>query len=125
MFSFVSMHLRLKRYVSFSYFLSKLKSLSNTGLISRFLVTNLRWVFLFILIWCLQDLFWSGLIGFHGSVVVWLCWWWFLTDLDFWQWLWVVVLVLDLLVVVGWFFLVDSGCGLWCFFLVVGCIILL
>ena len=110
MFSFVSMHLRPKRYVSFSYFLSKLKSLSNTGLIFGFLVTNLRWFFLFILIWCLQDLFWSGLIGFHGSVVVWLCWWWFLNDLDFWQWLWVVVL--DLLVVVGWFFLVDSGCGL-------------
>ena len=67
---------------------------------------------LFILIWCLQDLFWSGLIGFCGSVevVVWLCWWWFLTDLDFWQWLWVVEL--DLLVVVGWLFLVGSGCGL-------------
>ena len=55
--------------------------------------------------------------------------WWFLANLDFWQWLWVVVL--GLLVVVGWLFLVGSGCGLcninlWCFFfLVVRCIILL
>ena len=45
--------------------------------------------------------------------------WWFLANLDFWQWLWVVVL--GLLVVVGWLFLVGSGCGLcniglWYFF---------
>ncbi|KAK9998171.1 hypothetical protein SO802_017774 [Lithocarpus litseifolius] len=57
--SSVSMRLRLKRFVVFSYFLSKLKSLLNPGLISGFLVTNLTCVFLFILIRCLQDLFWS------------------------------------------------------------------
>ena len=57
--SSVSMRLRLKRFVGFSYFLSKLKSLLNPSLISGFLVTNLTCVFLFILIWCLQDLFWS------------------------------------------------------------------
>ena len=55
--------------------------------------------------------------------------WWFLANLDFWQWLWVVVL--DLLVIVGWLFLIGSGCGLcniglwYFFFLVVRCIILL
>ena len=36
MLSFVSRRLRLKRYVGFSYFLSKLKSLLNLGLISGF-----------------------------------------------------------------------------------------
>ena len=45
--------------------------------------------------------------------------WWFLANLDFWQWLWVVVL--GLLVIVGWLFLIGSGCGLcnidlWYFF---------
>ena len=59
---------------------------------------------------------WLGFMvaGFRGSEVVWLCWWrfvwWFFANLDFWQWLWVVVL--GLLVVVGWLFLVGSGCGL-------------
>ena len=51
----------------------------------------------------------GGLAGFHGDWVSWvsggvLCWWWFvwwfLANLDFWQWLWVVVL--GLLVVGGW-----------------------
>ena len=36
--------------------------------------------------------------------------WWFLANLDFWQWLWVVVH--GLLVVVGWLFLVGNG-GCW------------
>ena len=45
--------------------------------------------------------------------------WWFLVNLDFWQWLWVVVL--GLLVVVGWLWAVVLGwqwlwIGLWCFF---------
>ena len=45
--------------------------------------------------------------------------WWFLANLDFWQWLWVVVL--GLLVVVGWLWAVVLGwqwlwIGLWCFF---------
>ena len=33
--------------------------------------------------------------------------WWFLVNLDFWQWLWVVVL--GLLVVVGWLWAVVLG----------------
>ena len=42
--------------------------------------------------------------------------WLFLANLDFWQWLWVVVF--GLLAVFGWLFLVGNGCelcGLWCF----------
>ena len=33
--------------------------------------------------------------------------WWFLANLDFWQWLWVIVL--GLLVVVGWLWVVVLG----------------
>ena len=45
--------------------------------------------------------------------------WWFLANLDFWQWLWVVVL--GLLVVVGWLWAVVLGwpwwwINLWCFY---------
>ena len=45
--------------------------------------------------------------------------WWFLANLDFWQWLWVVVLCL--LVVVGWLWAVVLGrpcwwISLWCFY---------
>ena len=46
--------------------------------------------------------------------------WWFLTNLDFWQWLWVVVL--GLLTIVGWLFwlavVVDCAIDrfVWCFF---------
>ena len=45
--------------------------------------------------------------------------WWFLANLDFWQWLWVVAL--GLLVVVGWLWAVALGwswwwIGLWCFY---------
>ena len=51
--------------------------------------------------------------------------WWFLTDLDFWQWLWVVVL--GLLVVVRWLWVVVDCAIDWfvVLFLVVDCIILL
>ena len=38
--------------------------------------------------------------------------WWFLANLDFWQWLWVVVH--GLLVVVGWLSLVGRGGGSVC-----------
>ena len=55
--------------------------------------------------------------------------WWFLANLDFWQWLWAVVL--GLLVVLGWLWVVVA-CTIdqfvvffFFFFLVVGCIILL
>ena len=53
--------------------------------------------------------------------------WWFLANLDFWQWLWVVVV--GLLVVVGWLWVVVLGwlwlwivplIGLWCFFFFFG-----
>ena len=37
--------------------------------------------------------------------------WWFLANLDFWQWLWVVVL--GLLVVVGWLWAVVLGWPWW------------
>ena len=45
--------------------------------------------------------------------------WWFLANLDFWQWLWVVVH--GLLVVVGWLWVVVLGwpwwwIGVWCFY---------
>ena len=45
--------------------------------------------------------------------------WWFLVNLDFWQWSWMVVL--GLLVVVGWLRVVVLGwlwwwIGLWCFY---------
>ena len=45
--------------------------------------------------------------------------WWFLVNLDFWQWSWMVVL--GLLVVVGWLRAVVLGwpwwwIGLWCFY---------
>ena len=50
--------------------------------------------------------------------------WWFLANLDFWQWLWVVVH--GLLVVVGWLSLVGRGGGsIYGVFIVVRMIILL
>ena len=38
--------------------------------------------------------------------------WWFLANLDFWQWLWVVVH--GLLVVVGWLWVVGRSGGSVC-----------
>ena len=55
---------------------------------------------------------WLG-FGFRGSVVVWLCWW-FWANLGFWQWLWVVVPSSHWL----WFLPLIGLCGV---FLALGC----